>query len=155
MLDVYGRFPNLGLTCKGTPEVFISLKANFRESVGEEKGVWSQQDRYHLSYHWSSHRKHQDTGCLPGTQSQTSVAFVVVLVHWRSRAFFFSYCKVEISSVAQSCPTLCEPMDCSTPGLPVHYQLPELVHTYVLRVCDAIQPSHSPSSPSPPAINLF
>ena len=53
--------------------------------------MWSQQDRYHLRYRWSSHRKHQDTGCLPGTQSQTSVAFVVVLVQWRSRAFFFFF----------------------------------------------------------------
>ena len=47
-----------------------------------------------------------------------------------------------VSSVAQSCPTLCNPMDCSTPGLPVHHQLPELTQTHVHRVTDAIQPSH-------------
>ena len=58
------------------------------------------------------------------------------------------------NSVAQSCPTLCNPMDWSTPGLPVHHQLPELAQTCVHRVGDAIQPSHPLSSPSPPAFNL-
>ena len=57
-------------------------------------------------------------------------------------------------SVAQSCPTLCDPMDCSTPGLPVHHQLPELAQTHIHWVGDAIQPSHPLLSPSPPALNL-
>ena len=61
---------------------------------------------------------------------------------------------VQLSSVAQSCPTLCDPMDCSTPGFPVHHQLPELTHTHIHRVSDAILPSHPLSSPSPPAFNL-
>ena len=60
-------------------------------------------------------------------------------------------CSVQFSSVAQSCPTLCNPMNCSTPGLPVHHQLPEFTQTHVHRVSDAIQPSHPLSSPSPPA----
>ena len=55
----------------------------------------------------------------------------------------------QIRSVAQSCPTLCDPMNCSTPGLPVHHQLPEFTETHVHRVSDAIQPSHPLSSPSP------
>ena len=55
------------------------------------------------------------------------------------------------SSVIQLCPTLCDPMDCSTPGLPVHHQLPELTQTHVQWVGDAIQPSHPLSSPSPPS----
>ena len=59
-----------------------------------------------------------------------------------------------VSSVTQSCPTLCDPMDCSTPGLPVHHQLPELAQTHFHRVGDAIQPSHPLVSPSPPALNL-
>ena len=59
-----------------------------------------------------------------------------------------------LSSVAQSCPTLCNPMDCSTPGLLVHQQLPELAQTHVHWVGDAIQPSHPLLSPSPPAFNL-
>ena len=60
---------------------------------------------------------------------------------------------VQFSSVTQSCPTLCNPMNRSTPGLPVHYQLPEFTHTHVHRVSDAIQTSHPLSSPSPPALN--
>ena len=60
---------------------------------------------------------------------------------------------VQFSSVAQSCPTLCNPMNRSTPGLPVHHQLPEYIQTHVHRVSDAIQPSHPLSSPSPPAAN--
>ena len=60
---------------------------------------------------------------------------------------------VQFSSVTQSCPTLCDPMNCSTPGLPVHHQLPEFTQTKVHRVCDAIQPSHPLSSPSPLAPN--
>ena len=60
---------------------------------------------------------------------------------------------VEFSSVAQSCPTLCDPMNRSTPGLPVHHQLPEFTQTHVHRIRDAIQPSHPQSSPSSPAPN--
>ena len=56
-------------------------------------------------------------------------------------------------SVAQSCPTLCDPMNRSTPGLPVHHQLLEFTQTHVHQVSDAIQPSHPLSSPSPPAPN--
>ena len=62
------------------------------------------------------------------------------------------YC-TQFSSVAQSCPTLCNPMDCSTPGLPVQCQLLEFTQTYVHWVGDAIQPSHPLLSPSPPAPN--
>ena len=60
---------------------------------------------------------------------------------------------VQFSSVAQLCPTLCNPVNRSTPGLPVHYQLPEFTQTHVHRVGDAIQPSHPLSSSSPPAPN--
>ena len=61
---------------------------------------------------------------------------------------------LQFTSVAQSCPTLSDPMDCSTPGLPVHHHLPELAQTHVRRVGDAIQPSNPVLSPSPPALNL-
>ena len=60
---------------------------------------------------------------------------------------------VQFSSVAQSCRTLYDPMNCSTPGLPVHHQLPKFTQTHVHWVSDAIQSSHPPSSPSPPAPN--
>ena len=60
----------------------------------------------------------------------------------------------QFSSVAQSCLTLCKPMDCSTPGLPVHHQLPEFTQTHVHWVGDAIRPPHPLLSPSPPTFNL-
>ena len=60
----------------------------------------------------------------------------------------------QVSSVTQLYPTLCDPMDCSTPGFPLHHQLPEFAQTPVHRVGDALKPSHLLSSPSPPAFNL-
>ena len=64
------------------------------------------------------------------------------------------FSSVQFSSVAQSCPTLCDPMDSSPPGLPVHHQLLESAQTHLHWVGDAIQPPHPLSSPSPPAFNL-
>ena len=69
---------------------------------------------------------------------------------WASQRVHPNLSSVQFSSVAQSCQTLCDPMNCSTPGLPVHHQLPKFTQTHV---CDAIQPSHPLSSPSPPAPN--
>ena len=66
---------------------------------------------------------------------------------------FIFFSSVQFSSVAQSCLTLCDPMSRSTPGLPVHHQLPEFTQTCVHRISDAIQPSRPRSSPSPPAPN--
>ena len=70
------------------------------------------------------------------------------------------FSSVQFISIAQSCPTLCDPMNCSTPGLPVHHQLPEFTQTHVHQVGDAIQTSHPLSSPSPlppihPSIRVF
>ena len=75
-------------------------------------------------------------------QMTTSSSLVFLLCH-----------SVQFSSVTQSCPTLWDLMNHSTPGLPVHHQLPEFTQTHVHRVSDAIQPSHPLSSPSPPAPN--
>ena len=72
---------------------------------------------------------------------------IQLAVNWKSNCVF------QFSSVAQSCPTLCNPMNCSMPGLPVHHQLPEFTQTHIHWVGDAIQPSHPLSSPSPPAPN--
>ena len=66
---------------------------------------------------------------------------------WKDKKF------LQFSSVAQSCPTLCDPVNCSMSGLPVHHQLPESTQTHVHQVGDAIQPSHPLSSPSPPDPN--
>ena len=74
---------------------------------------------------------------------------------WEDLFWFLkeAFSSVQFSSVAQSCPTLCNPMNRSTPGLPVHHQLPEFTQAHVHWVSDAIQPSHPLSSPSPPAPN--
>ena len=66
---------------------------------------------------------------------------------------YVAFSSVQFSSVAQSCLTPCNPMNRSTPGLPVHHQLPQFTQTHVHRVSDAIQPSHPLSSPSPSAPN--
>ena len=76
--------------------------------------------------------------------------FLLLLLYWSIVDLQFS----QFSSVAQPCSTLCDPMDCNTPGLPVHHQLPEFTQTHVHWVSDAIQPSHPLSSLSPPAFNL-
>ena len=73
--------------------------------------------------------------------------FMIVMV------MFYKFRSDQIRSVAQSCLTLCDPMNCSTPGLPVPHQLLEFTETHVHRVSDAIQPSHPLSSPSPLAPN--
>ena len=67
----------------------------------------------------------------------------------------FSLSWFQFNSVTQSCPTLCDHMDCSTPGFPVHHKLLRLAQTHIHWVDDAIQPSHPLSSPSPPTFNLF
>ena len=71
-----------------------------------------------------------------------------------NRSPYTSFSSVQFSSVIQYCPTLCDPMNHSTTGLPVHHQLPESTETHVNRVGDAIQPSHLLSSTSLPALNL-
>ena len=82
------------------------------------------------------------------------------LLHWQVHSLPLSHlgspkeeCSDQFSSVAKSCLTLYDPMNCSTPGLPVHHQLPGFSQTHIHRVSDAIQPSHPLSSPSPPASN--
>ena len=71
----------------------------------------------------------------------------------RNSKAFFQFSSVQFSPVAQLCPALCDPMNCSTPVLPVHHQLPEFTQTHIHQVGDAIQPSHPLSSPFPPAPN--
>ena len=88
--------------------------------------------------------------------SGMNVGEVVVLLYnvrgkIRINIIKYVFNTVQFSSVAQSCPTLCDPMNCSTPGLPVHHDLLEFTQTHVHWVRDAILPSHPRSSPSPPA----
>ena len=80
---------------------------------------------------------------------------LILLIRWPNHwAFSFNISSVQFSSVNQLCRTLCDPMNCSMPGLSVHHQLLEFTQTHVYRVSDAIQTSHPWSSPSPPALNL-
>ena len=80
------------------------------------------------------------------SSSKSANPFLGVLLLWL-------HLNLQFSSVAQLCPTLCDPMSRSTSGLPVHHHLPEFTQTHVHQVRDAIQPSHPLSSPSPPAPN--
>ena len=82
------------------------------------------------------------------TRAWTQVSCIADMKHLCQAVNCFQF-----SSITQSCPTLCDPMNRSTPGLPVHHELPEFTETHVHRVSDAIQPSHSLSSPSPLATN--
>ena len=91
-----------------------------------------------------SPRYSQDSSPIPQLKSINSSALSIL---------YSPSVYIQFSSVAQSCLTLCDPMNCSTPGLPVHHQLPEFTQTHVHRVRDAIQLSHPLSSPSPPAPN--
>ena len=84
---------------------------------------------------------------------QLASMWCLIPFHKFSNTFCTTTHNHQMRSVAQSCPTLCDPMNRSTPGLPVHHQLPEFTQTHVHRVSDAIQPSHPLSSPSPPAPN--
>ena len=88
------------------------------------------------------------------TESENSQEVVIYYSLIQKSSTFHYNIIVQFSSVAQSCPTLCDPMSRSTPGLPVHHQLLESTQTHVHWVGDAIQSSHPLSSPSPPALNL-
>ena len=82
----------------------------------------------------------------------------ITMIDWNKSSIFLIQHKLSVSyfcSVSQSCWTLCNPMDCSTPGFPVFHYVPEFAQTQVHWVSDAIQPSHPLLPPSPPALNLF
>ena len=86
--------------------------------------------------------------------AQIQAVFILALLFFQERGVCGHL--VQFSSVQSlSCVWLCDPMDCSTPGLPVHPQLLELTQTHIHHVSDAIKPSHPLLSPSPPAFNLF
>ena len=85
-------------------------------------------------------------------RSEVTLSWLPEMTH--AATIFHSKWQVQSSSVTQSCLTLCDSMDCSTPGLPVHHQPLEFTQTHLYRVGDAIQPSYPLLSPSPPAFNL-
>ena len=119
-------------------------------------------------YSWRELHGHSHHGEKYGdsskTKNRTILQFHSWAYIWRKRLIWKDICTPmfilalfitvqTFSSVAQSCLTLCDPMNCSMPGLPVHHHLPEFTQTHVHRVGNAIQPSHPLSSPSPPAPN--
>ena len=87
-----------------------------------------------------------------GVQQSDSVDLVDISIYVYTCIYFFIFVSImiyfsfQLSSVTQSCPTLCDPMDCHMPGYPVHHQLPELAQTHIHRVGDAIHPTHFLSS---------
>ena len=90
--------------------------------------------------------------CKNRTLKFTRISFRKILKEIKILRCTYSW--VQFSLVAQLCPTLCDPMNCSMPGFPVHHQLLEFTQTHVHRAGDAIQPSHPLSFPSPPAFSL-
>ena len=91
---------------------------------------------------------------LAGPEAESRLHIPVLMLSVTSPLELPQLCSVQFSSVTQSCLTLCDPMDSSMPGFPVHHQLLELAQMHVHRVSDAVQPTHPLSSPSPPAFNL-
>ena len=99
------------------------------------------------------HGQRSLAGYSPWGHKQSDWSHLVACMHVPSHILDFWYSGGQIRSVTQLCTTLCNPMSHSTPGLPVHHQLPEFTQTYVHRVSDAIQSSHPLLSPAPPAPN--
>ena len=140
---------------------YISLK-NKSESENESRSVMSEPLQPHGLYS-PRNSPGQNTGV--GSLSLLQGSFPTQglnpgLPHCRQILYQLSHqgspykCLVQLSSVGQSCPTLCNPMNRSTSGLPVHHKPPDSTQTHVHWVSDAMQPSHPLSSPSPPALNL-
>ena len=102
--------------------------------------------------HWATSLSLSFKKCVAhvGQEIEDSSKYVCVCVS----VVILTWYSVQFSSVAESCLTLCHPMNCSTPGLPVHNQLPESTQTHVHWVRDAVQPSHPLSSPFPPVLSL-
>ena len=92
------------------------------------------------------------THCTVGKEAEVLYYYLTVTLNYSNLEIIYGT-EVQFSSVAQWCPTLCDPMNRSMPGLPVHHQLPEFTQTHVHQVGGAIQPSHPLSFPSPPAPN--
>ena len=109
----------------------------------------------YLRFHKNEFGSFTTQAAIPSIQSHGAYDSNVYLSEWINycMSWIIGVPSVQFSSVTQSCLTLCNPMNCSTPGFPVHHQLPEFTQTHVHRVGDAIQPSHPLSSPSPPAPN--
>ena len=119
---------------------------------------WHFATSWTVAHLWFSRQKYWNGLPLPTPgifQTLGSNLSLLCLLHWQMDSLPLRHLSsVQFSSLAQSCPTLCDPMDCSMLGVPVCHQLPEFTQSHVHWVGDAIQPSHPLSSSSPPAFNL-
>ena len=105
-----------------------------------------------MEYHSAIIKKKNEK--IPFEAMQMNLEIIILSeVSQRNTISYHLYMESKFSSVAQSCPTLCDTMDCSIPGFPVHYQLPEFAQIHAHQVGDGIQISYPLSSPSPPAFN--
>ena len=117
-------------SCRSVVSTWITLFLQWSTILQKVLTVWSKEKICFSTFH--------------GKHTGTFLKITEIILMFSS---------VQFSSVAQLCPTLCDPMNRSTPGLPVHHHLPEFTQTHIHRVCDAIQPSHPQLSPSPTALN--
>ena len=126
-------------------------------SLGKLRELVMDREAWHAAIHGVTKTRTRltlsdPTDCSPPGSSVHGI-FQARGLEWGAIAFSELLISDQIRSAAQSCLTLCDPMNRSTPGLPVYHQLPEFTETHVHRVSDAIQPSHPLLSPSPPAPN--
>ena len=145
---------------------FLELKSNYRKTdiksatfiyISNVQVQVKIKIRYYHSFCCSlvtkSHPTLYDSIDCSLPSSSVHDIFQARILEWVAISFSKGSSQLQIRSVTQSCPTFCDPMNRSMPGLPVHHQLPEFTQTHVHRVSDAIQPSHALSSPSPLAPN--
>ena len=126
---------------KGIHSPLAILGSTYPQCQGHKAGIWLQS----LPCYITIRAERVESSTIPAHPHHTHIHTMYTHTHTHTLQF---------RSVTQSCLTLCDPMDCSTSGFPVHHQLPELAQTHVHWVGDAIQSSHPLSSPSPPAFNL-
>jgi len=140
---------NAKLRSQETPGVIGKFGLGIRNEAGQRLIEFCQENTLVIAnILLQQHKRRLYTWTSPDGQQRNQIDYILCSQRWRS-----SISSVQFSSAAQSCLTLCDPMNHSTPGLPVHHQLPEFTQTHVHRVGDAIQPSYPLSSPSPPAPN--
>ena len=131
----------------------LTLSVNICSYTEAVRWARMAESKWELAMRWYFSHGHMDSNpgfCVHGALDKASHHSKLQFSYLSNGEIILTW----FSSVAQSCPTLCNPMDCSTPSLPVYYQLPEFTQTHVHWVGDAIQPSYPLSSPSPPTFNL-
>ena len=158
--------PHTGGVCRNSVRGPVPLRSESLSDPGAGcyESPWTAplplEEGRHMAYSWVEARfqpppschKNKDEECFPFPSLKPNKFDLEVIHVWKDFPKYFL--PVQFSLVAQSCLTHCDPMGCSTPGLPVHHQLPEFTQTHIHWVSDAIQPSHPLSFPSPPAFNL-